>query len=106
MGAVFVGSLANGDTSESFASMYKRAKAASLVYNNPRFPHLTYDTLDDALRHGEFRVLDIVDPQSGKVVYQLEHEIRSLEHPTFNGRELAVKAKRRRLNGDAEESKL
>lgn len=104
--AVFVGNISEGDTSESFASMYERVKATSLVYNNPRFPHLTYNTLADAIKHGEFRILDIVDPQTGTVVYQLEHEIRSLEHPTFNGRELASQVRKQLLGEDSSKSKL
>ena len=35
----------------------------------------------------EWRFVDIVDPVSGDVVYQLEHEVRSLRHPLF-GRSL------------------
>ena len=42
--------------------------------------------LRTALSHDEFRVLHIVDPASGRCVYELEHEIRSLAHPAFSGR--------------------
>jgi len=31
----------------------------------------------------EWRFVDIVDPASGSVVYQLEHEVRSMRHPLF-----------------------
>jgi len=31
----------------------------------------------------QYRFLDIVDPDSGKKLYQLEHEIRSMTHPLF-----------------------
>jgi len=31
----------------------------------------------------EYRFIDIVDPSSGRVQYQLEHEVRSLRHPLF-----------------------
>ncbi|MFT6581354.1 MAG: hypothetical protein ACKVKG_16715 [Alphaproteobacteria bacterium] len=31
----------------------------------------------------QYRFLDIVDPKSGKKLYQLEHEIRSMTHPLF-----------------------
>jgi hypothetical protein len=31
----------------------------------------------------EWRFIDIVDPESGRVVYQLEHEVRSMRHPLF-----------------------
>lgn len=31
----------------------------------------------------QYRFLDIVDPKSGKAIYRLEHEIRSMTHPLF-----------------------
>jgi hypothetical protein len=31
----------------------------------------------------QYRFTDIVDPKSGKVLYQMEHEIRSLTHPLY-----------------------
>lgn len=86
--AVYVGNIATGDNRDSFAKMYQRCRTEGLVYNNPRFPQLTYDTLEDALRLGEFRILDLVDPETGETAYTLEHEIRSLEHPGFSGRAL------------------
>jgi len=35
----------------------------------------------------EWRFIDIVDPQSGAVLFQLEHEVRSMRHPLY-GRSL------------------
>ena len=66
-----------------FEEIYERLAAGGLVWNNPRFPQLTYDTLDDARRHNEFRILEIVEPRSGEVIYTLEHEVRSLLHRGF-----------------------
>lgn len=31
----------------------------------------------------EWRFIDIVDPETGRLVYQLEHEVRSMRHPLF-----------------------
>ena len=31
----------------------------------------------------QYRFVDIYDPKNGKVLYQLEHEIRSMTHPLF-----------------------
>jgi hypothetical protein len=31
----------------------------------------------------QYRFKDIVDPDSGKVLYTLEHEIRSITHPLY-----------------------
>jgi len=69
-----------------FIEAYERAKEKGLLYNNPRFPQLTYDTVEQALQHSEFRVLDIRDPESGEVVHTLEHEVRALSHPGFSCR--------------------
>lgn len=69
-----------------FERVYEKSAEAGLVWNNPRFPHLTYDTLSDALRHNEFRIKDILDPDTGAQLYTLEHEVRSLLHPGFSCR--------------------
>jgi hypothetical protein len=71
---------------DAFVAAYRAAASRSLVYNNPRFPQFTYDTLDDALQHNEFRVKRLtVDPdtESAAEVYELEHELRTLKHPGF-----------------------
>ena len=41
-----------------------------------------YGTLADAMKHDEFRVKDIARA-NGEVVYELEHEVRTLNHPGF-----------------------
>jgi len=65
-----------------FDACYKRLQADGFIFNNPRFPHLTYETLQRAQELNEFRILDIVDPQNGAVMHRLEHEIR---HPLHHG---------------------
>jgi len=67
-----------------FEDLYKRLHHKGLVWNNPRFPQFQYDTLEDALRHREFRFKDLVHPETGKHLYTLEHEVRSLNHPGFS----------------------
>lgn len=37
---------------------------------------------EESNRH-QYRVLDIVDPQSGAPLFRLEHEVRSLAHPLY-----------------------
>lgn len=59
-----------------FVAMYERARTRSLIWDNPRFPQFSYDTLQDSLKHNEFRVKDIINPSTGEKVFQLEHEIR------------------------------
>ena len=41
-----------------------------------------YGTLADALKHDEFRVKDIAG-NDNQIVYELEHEVRTLRHPGF-----------------------
>jgi len=69
-----------------FAAVYERSREAGLVWNNPRFPHLRYDSLAHALRHSEFRLKDLTDPDTGELLYTLEHEVRSVMHPGFSCR--------------------
>ena len=41
-----------------------------------------YGPLADAMKHDEFRVKDIAG-NDNQIVYELEHEIRTLNHPGF-----------------------
>ena len=34
-------------------------------------------------RNHQFRFVDIVDPDSGETLFQIEHEVRSMKHPMF-----------------------
>lgn len=73
----------------SFEESYTRFKEHDLLYkvdglyHNPRFPSLSYETLERAQELNEFRILNIVDPESpDTLLTQLEHEIR---HPLHSG---------------------
>ena len=79
---------------------YGALKARGLVFENRRFLQFTcraaseavashrhglarrYGTLADAMKHDEFRVKDIAG-NDNQVVYELEHEVRTLRHPGF-----------------------
>merc|ERR1711962_1419507 len=72
-----------------FLEMFRRARAVpvagkkvNIVWGNPCFRDC-YDTEEMALEQNPFRFKDFIDQQTGEVVYQLEHEIRSLLHPAF-----------------------
>jgi hypothetical protein len=76
-----------------FLPMYGRAKnvriggqnsdkTESIVWNNPCLT-MKYDTLEQVKQLNEFRLKDFLDLETGEVVYQLEHEVRSLAHPGF-----------------------
>jgi hypothetical protein len=56
-----------------FSTPYRRLEERNLISRN--------------VGSNEWRFVDIVDPVSGDVVYQLEHEVRSMRHPLF-GRSL------------------
>ena len=66
-----------------FVDAYRAAQRLKIVWNNSRFPHLTYDSEEDAVRHCEFRILKLVDPETSQVLCEVEHEIRALSHGGF-----------------------
>lgn len=66
----------------AFESSYRKLKQRNLVYFNPRFPQFHYDTYQDALFFNEYRFKDIVG-EEGRMLYELEHEIRTLDHQGF-----------------------
>ena len=70
----------------NFVESYYRLSEDELVWNNPRFPQFKYDTIDDALEHNEFRFLYIVDVDTNEKIFEIEHELRSLSHPSFSCR--------------------
>jgi hypothetical protein len=39
--------------------------------------------ITEGIRNHQFRFQDIVDPETGKAVFALEHEVRSSRHPGF-----------------------
>lgn len=61
--------------------------ASNLLWNNPRFMRTAGYTLQDAIKYSEFRIKDIIDISTGEIVYELEHEIRSIKHSNFCCRE-------------------
>lgn len=66
-----------------FLEIYQRLVEYDLHWDNPRFPQFSYRTMDDVILHNEYRVKDIIDMDTNETVYQLEHEIRSLRHPSY-----------------------
>lgn len=64
----------------SLPAAYRAADALNLVYVNPRFQRRAY-TLEQAAEQCMFRILDIVDPETGTSILKLEHEVRSVVKP-------------------------
>ena len=74
-----------GQSSEDFEQAYKNAELAGVVWINPRFSDKV-DTLEGAKKENQFRLKDIVDMDTGKKIFELEHEIRSVAHESWPGK--------------------
>jgi len=64
-----------------FESTYKKFLADNLLFTKHRFMDKC-DTLKNALQWNQFRILDLTNNKK-EVVLHLEHEVRSLYHPSF-----------------------
>jgi hypothetical protein len=77
-----------GRSGDDFEVAFKNAELAGIVWVNPRFSDKA-DTLEGAKKWNQFRFKDIVDMESGETIFELEHEIRSVEHEAWPGDTLA-----------------
>lgn len=71
---------------QSFIAIYDALFIRGLIYSNPRYPQFNTNSIYDALQIHEFRLKDLVDlrdPRYPTRLFELEHEIRSLNHPAF-----------------------
>jgi len=75
-----------GQTKTDFERAFRNAEMAGIVWVNPRFADKV-TTLDGAKSVNQFRFRDILDIKTGELIFQLEHEIRSVEHPSWPGGE-------------------
>mmetsp|Transcript_30210 Transcript_30210/g.71079 ORF Transcript_30210/g.71079 Transcript_30210/m.71079 type:complete len:199 (-) Transcript_30210:88-684(-) len=67
-----------------FTSTFEKLHARSLVRSNPRFTHIDRcDTREEALASRQYRFYHMIDLDTGAELYELEHETRSLSHPSF-----------------------
>jgi len=66
----------------NFSSVFKKLEKRGLIFMN-RLQSDQCGTLTQALEKFQFRFKDIIDEESGKVVYTLEHEVRSMFHPSY-----------------------
>ena len=73
-----------GTSTADFEQAFENAKMANVVWVNPRFSDKAM-TLDSATHWKQFRFKDIVDMETGKKVFELEHEMRSIEHEAWPG---------------------
>eukprot|EP00752_Nemacystus_decipiens_P014340 g12758.t1 len=70
-------------TEEGFYRSYLEAERRGLVFVNPRRNFGKADTLEKALEEKQFRIKNMVDPATGELLHELEHEIRSISHPSY-----------------------
>lgn len=73
-----------GESAADFEQAFKNAQLAGVVWVNPRFSDKAED-LEGARHWKQFRFKDIVDIETGKKVFELEHEMRSIEHEAWPG---------------------
>jgi len=74
-----------GRSGEDFERAFENCDLAGAVWTNPRFRDEVTD-LEGAREEGQFRFKDLMDLRTGRTVFELEHEIRSVEHDSWPGR--------------------
>jgi len=73
-----------GSSDADFEQAFKNAQLAGIVWVNPRFSD-NVTSLQGAREWKQFRFKDIVDMETGQVIMELEHEMRSIEHSAWPG---------------------
>ena len=67
-----------------FKQSHDRMKARGLVWTNPRFVTLdSCESFEEAVQGRQYRFKDIVEPERGDLIIELEHETRALRHFQF-----------------------
>jgi hypothetical protein len=74
-----------GENKDDFELAFKNIEQAGVVWINPRFSDKA-GNLNGAKKWKQFRFKDIIDLDTGKKIFQLEHEIRSVEHEAWPGK--------------------
>ncbi len=73
-----------GQSAADFEQAFRNAQLAGIVWVNPRFDDQAM-TLQGAKKWQQFRFKNIVDMETGKTIFELEHEMRSIEHEAWPG---------------------
>ncbi len=74
-----------GENQADFEKAFENALEAGVVWVNPRFSDKVTN-LNTAKKWKQFRLRDLISLEHGKKIYQLEHEVRSLEHDAWPGK--------------------
>jgi hypothetical protein len=73
-----------GKSEADYEQAFKNAASVDVVWVNPRFDDKA-DTLQGAREWKQFRFKDILDMETGEKIFELEHEMRSVEHKAWPG---------------------
>jgi hypothetical protein len=76
-----------GQNSQDFCQIFKQIEQAGIVWVNPRFTDKATN-LSGAKKWNQFRFKDLLDLKTGKIIYTLEHEVRSVDHEAWPGMEV------------------
>ena len=69
---------------DKFKDRFALFKKHNLIWTNPRFLNEdTCDTDKEAFENRQFRFKDIINPDTGEKLFELEHETRALRHRQF-----------------------
>lgn len=73
-----------GSNAADFEQAFQNSQDAGIVWVNPRFSDQAM-TLTGARTWKQFRFKHILDLETGQVLFQMEHEVRSVEHEAWPG---------------------
>jgi hypothetical protein len=73
-----------GQSTADFEQAFRNTQIAGILWKNPRFSDQV-DNLEEARKEQQFRFKDILDIETGEVIMELEHEMRSIDHESFPG---------------------
>jgi hypothetical protein len=71
-----------GSKKEDFVEVFENMEQARVVWANPRFSDRALD-VKGAQQWKQFRFKDILDLKTGRKIFTLEHDIRSVEHDSW-----------------------
>ncbi|GAX17362.1 hypothetical protein FisN_41Hh001 [Fistulifera solaris] len=77
-----------GESVADFERALTNAITAGIVWVNPRFSDQAHD-LAGARKWKQFRFKNIIDMETGETIFELEHEMRSIDHEAWPGTRLA-----------------
>ena len=75
-----------GQNGADFEQAFKNCETAGIVWVNPRFSDKA-DDLESAKAWNQYRFKDIIDMESGIPIFELEHEVRSVNHAAWPGQQ-------------------